>query len=176
MHDIYICECVSSVKRITLLWKITEVTNSKCSSFASSAPMHLFFTPSRSAKCICPRMQGIPATPTGYWFNRRIVSYYPKVLASSTTVKIINHYKLKPATKLTRDTVIFLSSFFLVFDSFFMSHLVDSHENWSNWTLTLFWQIRISEVIYCPHSALRTIVFLQQVTKVFGKLLQICRY
>jgi len=79
------------------------------------------------------------------------MSYYPKVLASSTTVKIINHYKLKPATKLARDTIIFLTSVLLIFDSFFMSHAVDSHENWSKWTSSLFWTIRISEVICCRY-------------------------
>jgi len=63
-------KCVTCVKPIILLRKITEVTNSKCSSFASSTPLHLFslqlcgwFLLIGGQNYFCPYLQGTPATP-----------------------------------------------------------------------------------------------------------------
>jgi len=59
----------SSVKRILLLRKITDITNSKFSAFASSALLHLFFTSNSAvfvgagAKIFLLKVQGTLATP-----------------------------------------------------------------------------------------------------------------
>jgi len=62
-------ECVSNVKRILLLRKITKVTNSKCSAFAYSALLRQFFSSNSAAfvggnaKIFLPQVQGTLATP-----------------------------------------------------------------------------------------------------------------
>jgi len=59
------------------------------------------------------------------------VYYYLKVLACTfhNSEGHINHCKLKYATKLPRDTVIFLTSFLQIFNHFFMSRALGSHKN-----------------------------------------------
>jgi len=54
------------------------------------------------------------------------MSYYPKVFACTfyNSEDHINHCKRKPAMKLTRGTVIFLTSSLQIFDLFFMSRAV----------------------------------------------------